>query len=103
MPAVRTMNITCPGCQTILVVNKDTGTILEVRAPLVDNPSGDRFADALQAHKDHKDKLKGLFSESVAGVSEQEKERRAIFEESLKKARQEGVSDEPELRDIDLD
>jgi hypothetical protein len=103
MPAVRTMNITCPECKTILVVNKDTGAILEVRTPLVDDPSGDRFADALQAHKQHNTKLKTLFTKSLSGLSEQEQERRSVFEESLKKARAEGVDDERPLRDIDLD
>jgi hypothetical protein len=104
MPAVRTFNITCPECNTILVVNRDTGAILEVRAPLVENPSGDRFTDAMEAHKQHSEKLKGLFSHSISDVSKQEQERRSVFEESLKKAREEGVDDEDRpLRDIDLD
>jgi len=47
--SVVTFKITCPCCDTILVINKVTGEILEHRKPLVENPSGDRFADALQA------------------------------------------------------
>jgi hypothetical protein len=103
MPAVRTFNITCPECKTILVINRDTGAILEVRTPLVDDPSGDRFADAMQAHKQHSEKLKGLFANSISDISKQEQERRTVFEESLKKAREEGADEERPLRDIDLD
>ena len=101
MPAIRTINVTCPGCKTILVVNRDTGAILETRKPLVENPSGDRFADALRAHKEHEKKLGSLFTESVAGLSKKEQERQRLFEESLKQAREKGDT-EPEVRDIDL-
>ncbi len=103
MPAIRTYNITCPCCQTILVVNRDTGKILEERKPLVDDPSGDRFADAMRARKEHADKMKTLFDKSLSSVAEKDEERRSVFEESLKKAREEGADDYRPIRDIDLD
>ena len=103
MPAVSTYKITCPCCKTILVVNRATGKILEHREPLVDDPSGDRFADALRAQKERSEKLTHLFDESLAGVEEKEKERRDIFEESLKQAREEGTDDYKPIKDIDLD
>jgi len=102
MPAIRTYMVTCPCCATILVVNRDTGEITETRKPLVEKPSGDRFADALQAQKEHKKKLGSLFADSVTGLSKKDEERRRQFEESLKKAREQGDSVEPEIRDIDL-
>ena len=101
MPAVRTINVTCPECKVILVVNLETGAVLEVRKPLVENPSGDRFADALRAQKEHNRKIGSMFSESFAGLSKKDEERRKQFEESLKKVREAGDA-EPELRDIDL-
>ncbi len=103
MPALRTINVTCPGCNTILVVNSETGEITEVRAPLVEQPSGDRFADALRAHKEHTRKVAGLFADSVAGVAKKEDERRALFEEKLKQAREQGLEEGAPLKDIDLD
>jgi len=103
MPAIRTYNITCPCCQTILVINRDTGKILEERKPLVDDPSGDRFADAMRARKEHADKMKTLFDKSLTSVAEKDEERRSVFEESLKKAREEGADDDRPIRDIDLD
>lgn len=98
---LRTLNITCPCCDTILIVDKDNGKILEQRKPLVEKSSGDRFKDALQAQKDHSKKLSGLFSESISNVSKNEKERQELFEDSLKKARKEKI--EKPLKDIDLD
>jgi len=103
MPKIRTVNVTCPECNTILVINRDTGEIFEVRKPLVDDPSGDRFADALRAHKEHSEKLGSIFEDSIAGVSRQEEERRKLFKESLEKAKEEGGEDYREIRDIDLD
>jgi len=103
MPAVITYKVKCPCCETILVIDKVTGEILEHRAPLVENPSGDRFADALSAQKDRSKKLNNLFDESLSGVKEKETERQSIFEESLKKARDEGPNDDKPIRDIDLD
>jgi len=103
MPQIRTLSVTCPGCKTILIVNKDTGAVIEERAPLVDDPSGDRFADALRAHKEHTSKLNSLFKESISDVSRKDEERRKSFKESLDKARKEDVGDYKEIRDIDLD
>jgi hypothetical protein len=103
MPKIRTFNITCPECDTILVINRDTGDIVEVRKPLVEDSSGDRFTDALRAHKEHTEKLGSIFKDSISDVSRQEEERRKVFKESLEKAREEGVDDYKELRDIDLD
>lgn len=103
MPKIRTYNITCPECNTILVINRDTGDIVEVRKPLVEHSSGDRFTDALRAHKEHSEKLGSIFKDSISDVARQEEERRKVFKESLEKAREEGVDDYKELRDIDLD
>jgi len=103
MPAINTFKLTCPCCDTILVVNKVTGEILEYRKPLVENPSGDRFADALRAQKDHSEKLNSLFDESISGLKEKDTERQNLFEESLKKTREEGIDDYKPIRDIDLD
>ena len=102
MPSV-TFKITCPCCNTILVVDKVTGEILERREPLVENPSGDRFADALRAQKDHSKKVSTLFDKSLSGLKEKDTERQNLFEESLKKTREEGIGDYKPIRDIDLD
>ncbi len=103
MSAIITYKVTCPCCNTILVVDKVTGEVLEHREPLVENPSGDRFADALQAQKDHSEKINSLFDKSLSGLKEKDTDRQTLFEESLKKTREEGIGDYKPIRDIDLD
>ena len=101
MPPLRTLSITCPSCKTILIVNKDTGAVIEERKPLVENSSGDRFSDALQAQREHGKKMSAMFTESLSSYSRKEAERRELFEEALKKAKESG-DETPEVRDIDL-
>jgi len=103
MPSIKTYNIKCPCCDTILVIDRVTGKILEERKPLVDKPSGDRFTDALRSQKEHSKKLDSLFNESISKVKEKETELQDFFEESLKKTREEGLDDFKPIRDIDLD
>lgn len=103
MPVMRTVEVKCPCCKTILVVNRETGEVVEQRKALVEQSSGDKLADALRAHAEHKKKVAGLFAESVAGVSKKEEERRALFEEKLRQAREQGLEVGTELKDIDLD
>lgn len=45
---METLNVTCPDCGTVLVVNKKNGKIVEVRKPLLEDGerTGDRFEDA---------------------------------------------------------
>ncbi len=42
------LEVKCPGCKTILVVDAKTGKVIETRKPLLDEKetTGDRFADA---------------------------------------------------------
>jgi len=85
------------------VVNRVDGTVVEVRQPLVAESSGDRLTDALQAHKEHRNKVASLFSSSLADVAKKEQERKDVFEESLRRAREMNDDEAPPLRDIDLD
>jgi len=103
MPAIRTVEVRCPCCKTILVVNSETGEVIEERKALVERTSGDKLRDALRAHAEHRKRVAGLFAESVAGVGKKEEERRALFEEKLKQAREKGLEAGGELKDIDLD
>lgn len=103
MPILRTLQVTCPECNCILVVNKEDGSVVEVRKPLVEESSGDRFTDAMNAAHQHSKKMKDIFATRLTEHAQKEKERDSLFHESLKKAQEEGLDDSRELRDIDLD
>ncbi len=71
---METLEVKCPDCPNVLIVDRKTGKVLEVRRPIADNPSGDRFEDArrkvLGTHEraeqkfaEAKDKRKGRMAE----------------------------------------
>jgi hypothetical protein len=80
-------HITCPSCSTILVVDRRTGEIVEERKPLVENPSGDRYEDALRKVKgrvgEAEEKFR-RFQEQEAGKKERLD---ALFRDALERAK----------------
>ena len=76
-----TVNVTCPCCQTILVVEKKSGHVLEERKPIVEESTGDRYEDALK-------KVQGRAGEA------EEKFNRFKSEQDAKKARLNALFDE---------
>jgi hypothetical protein len=84
------LTITCPDCKTILIVDRKTGKILEVRKPLVDDPSGDRFEDARQRVLQQGDRAQKAFEEA----RQREKEKHARLEALFKEKAQE-YKDQP--------
>jgi predicted nucleic acid-binding Zn-ribbon protein len=87
---MKTLQVKCPGCSSILVVDAKTGKVVEHRKPLLDESesTGDRFADARkrvetaserierqveeakQAQKDKLSKLESLFQERKKEIEE---------------------------------
>lgn len=43
---METLEVKCPGCSTILIVDKKTGQVIEQRKALIKDSTGDRFEDA---------------------------------------------------------
>jgi len=81
-----TFKVTCPDCDNILVVRRRDGKVLEVRRPIVDESTGDRFQDAFQ-------KVKGRarqVDDKVADLKRKEQDRLKgaddFFKEALKRA-----------------
>ena len=87
-----TIEIKCPCCTTILLVERRTGKILEERRPILDQTTGDRYRDAML-------KVKGRAAGAEEKFRQLQKERQnkedkldAMFKESLKRVKD---SDEP--------
>jgi len=97
-----TMKITCPECHSILVVDKKTGKVLEVRKPILDETTGDRFQDAFEKVK----KSQAIAEEKFRAAREKEKDKMkkldALFTEKLKEVKEKGDTGPPE-RLFDLD
>ncbi len=87
---MKPLEVKCPGCASILIVDPKTGKVLEHRKPLLDESqtTGDRFADARKrvesaseriekqveearrAQKDKLSKLENLFQERKKEIEE---------------------------------
>lgn len=97
-----TLTVKCPTCHDILIIDRITGEILEVRKPLVAESSGDRFADALKKVKNSSQEAEDQFQKSREAEKNKKKNLDALFEKSLEQAKKEDPKSKP-LRGIDLE
>ena len=95
------IHVTCPDCKNILVVNRRTGELVEVRRPLVEESTGDRFEDAKLKVQRQQSELEKKFEEAKERERRKMERLNQLFNEGLKQAREEGSVSRPE-RDIDL-
>ncbi len=97
----KTISVTCPGCNDVLIVDRNSGDILEVRKPLVEESSGDRMQDAFTKLSDEKRKRNALFDNMKEDQEKRKKEAESLFDVSLKSA----AKTKPERTDniFDLD
>jgi hypothetical protein len=83
-----THEVKCPCCNTILIVDRRTGKILDERRPILEQSTGDRYEDALKKVKERgsiaeekfkkfqkdrgskMDRLNSLFKDTVNKVEE---------------------------------
>lgn len=91
--------IKCPGCESILVVQRRDGKVLEVRKPLLEESTGDRFEDAFEKVR----KRSGAIDGKVAEVKKKEQERLKgaddFFKQALERAKND---DEKPVNPLDL-
>ncbi|MFW2330930.1 MAG: hypothetical protein ACN4E2_01350 [Nitrospinota bacterium] len=88
-----TFKITCPDCNSILVVDKATGKLLESRKPLVENPSSDRFKDGFQKMGEDREKRDKYFDNRDDLIKKKKKSQNRQFEESLKELKKNPPTD----------
>jgi len=92
------IKITCPCCDTILIVCRRDGKILEVRKPIIEESTGDRFEDAFKKVKGRAQEVEG----KVANAKKREAERLDgaddFFKQALERAKQ---SDEKPVNPMD--
>lgn len=75
------IKVKCPNCNAILIIQRHTEKIIEVRLPLVEKSSGDRFKDAFEKYKSDKNEAEKKFKETL----ESEKDKKKKLDEFLKK------------------
>ena len=98
----KVFKITCPICKSVLIVDRFNGEIIEVRKPIIEKSSGDRFKDAFKKYTKDKKEVKGKFEELKKDEKNKKKELDAFFSKEVKEVKKSGKIEKP-LRDIDLD
>lgn len=98
-----TIKITCPECRNILVVEKKSGKVLEVRKPLLEESTGDRFKDAFLRVKGSQERAEQKFREAQEREREKKSKLDSLFSEKLKEVQEKGDDDIPPERPFDLD
>lgn len=61
---METLEVKCPDCNQVLIVDKRNGKVLEVRRPIAEKSSGDRFEDARAKVLNTKDRADQKFAEA---------------------------------------
>lgn len=88
-----TLLVTCPGCSVVLVVDKQTGKVLETRKPIIPETTGDRFEDARLKVLSSKERAEQKFEEA----RQREHDKKAKMEQFFKE-KQEELKDQPITR-----
>lgn len=94
--------IKCNTCNSILIIDRFTGKVVETRKPLVAKSSGDRFKDAFSKYKGSKKKIEEKFLKSQEAERHKKKHLDDLFKQGIDKVKKSGKI-EKEIRDIDLD
>jgi hypothetical protein len=96
------LEVKCPGCEVVLIVDRRNGKVVETRKQLIEDSTGDRFEDAFKKVK----RSKGEVERRVEEARERERNKmdrlNALFKEGLQKAEKEGPISKPD-RELDLD
>lgn len=90
------LEVTCPCCQSRLVVDVATGLVIHSDA----KRAGYSFDDALRNEKERKSKSDEIFAKAFAEEKKRQSTLEAKFEEAL---RSKDELDEPPPRPLDLD
>ena len=94
--------IQCPCCNTILVIDRIDGKVIEERRPILEQSSGDRFKDALIKSKQQKVTIEKKFKLSKNAHKKRSESLQNIFNDSLKKVNESNDKSKP-LTPFDYD
>ncbi len=102
MPEAEKLTILCPDCQTEIVIDRASGTVLHHRKAKTLPAEGKDF-DALFADLEHsKEKADALFEQEVSALKDKDRLMEEKFAEALRRA-EEDPEDGPPVRPWDLD
>jgi len=90
-----THEVKCPCCQTILIVDRRSGKILDERRPILEQSTGDRYEDALKKVKERGSVAEEKFRKFQAEKGSKMSKLDALFKDSVKKVEESGEDVKP--------
>lgn len=84
------LKVSCPDCKTVLIVRRKDGEVVEVRRPILEDSSGNRFQDAELKVKREKETIARKFEEARKRELNKFERLNALFDENMKRVREEG-------------
>ncbi|MCX7719414.1 MAG: hypothetical protein N2111_13575 [Candidatus Sumerlaeaceae bacterium] len=97
-----THNIKCPCCNTILVVDRRTGKIVEERRPILDQSTGDRFEDAAKKVRERASLAEDKFRQMQKERQSRSAKLDALFKDSMQRVKESGDDSKP-VNPFDMD
>lgn len=80
--------VICPDCGVILLVDRLTGEVMETRKPIIEQSTGDRFADAIIKVKKDREKLASTKFDDLKKMEEKKKKlAEDIFRTSMERTK----------------
>lgn len=78
------LEVKCSCCNTVLIVDRKTGKVLETREPLVEDSSGDRFEDARRLVRETQKRAEEKFKAAKEAQKDKLSKLDALFKERAK-------------------
>ena len=89
------IQITCPCCKTILIIERRMGKIVEERRPILEQSTGDRYQDALKKVKERTSLAEEKFRKAKEAEKAKKEKLEKLFQEKLKDAKDSGEEIRP--------
>ena len=84
------IKVSCPGCSSVLIIDRMSGKILETRKPLVEQSTGDRLEDAFLKQKQDKEARNAEFDNFKENEDKKKKLAEDLFKASLEDVKDDG-------------
>lgn len=94
------IKVKCPCCESILVVRRRDGKLLETREPLLEKSTGDRFEDAFIKVKGRKQDVARKVAEAKRKEEEHLNNADDFFKQALERAKE--TEDDKPLNPMDF-
>ncbi len=89
---MKTLEVKCPGCTSILIIDAKTGKVVEHRKPLLEEgqSTGDRFDDARKRVESAGDRIEKQVEEAKRAQKDKLSKLESLFQERKKEIQESG-------------